>query len=142
MNKCDVKTSRTRPGRVVSVERLERATETTTYDRSLQTSPMSPSTNVQISRQTVGPDNLNSFKVGNIRSRNTDVEGLKMQLADGRVKYQSEFGIVEGTGLGRGQGLGRPDDGIGPGLSGDQYLPIVENSFKEVKNEPLSDIFN
>jgi Ca-activated chloride channel family protein len=32
----------------------------------------------------------------------------------------------------------RPDHGIGPGLGGDRYLPIVENAFKEVKNEPLS----
>ncbi len=32
----------------------------------------------------------------------------------------------------------RADHGRGPGLGGDQYLPIVENPFREVKSEPLS----
>ena len=32
----------------------------------------------------------------------------------------------------------RPDHGVGPGMGGDKYLPIVENPFREVKQEPLS----
>jgi Ca-activated chloride channel family protein len=31
-----------------------------------------------------------------------------------------------------------PDHGLGPGSAGDRYQPIVENAFKEVKNDPLS----
>ena len=32
----------------------------------------------------------------------------------------------------------RPDHGVGPGFSGDKHVPITENPFRRVKDEPLS----